>query len=116
MASIAGVFNCQMEFQKRSLDETGDGAGNFEGDFETVFTEWVRRTFLRGGETVMAARLSGRQPAILRVRATVETREITTDWRLVNSENEVEIWNVRSVEPSEDRAFIDLLCERGVAT
>jgi hypothetical protein len=110
----AGLLNERFRFEKRSAIPAGDGYGNFEGGWVAQFTVWCRRQMLRGGENVMAARLTGRQPAVLTVYSSVQSRTITTDWRAVDSRSGA-VWNIRSIERSEDRGCIDLLCEFGVA-
>jgi hypothetical protein len=75
---------------------------------------FARRQFVRGGEDVMAARLEGRQPVVLTVRKSTDTDDITTDWRATDARTGA-VYNIRTVQPSEDRAWIDLLCESGVA-
>lgn len=39
-------------------------------------------TWLRGGETVMAARMQSKNPAIITVRDFTESRAITSEWRV----------------------------------
>lgn len=82
---------------------------------------WVERLqayaairWLRGGETVIAARLAGRQPAVVTIPASTAARLITTEWRMrdVRSGDE---FNIRSMVVSDDRADIELTVERGVA-
>lgn len=109
----AGEIDCRFKYQKRT--QQADGYGNFQGGWQTQFTLWTQRSFLRGGETVMAARLQGRQPGILKIRSSPEANQITTDWRAVNVDDETEVWNIRSVQPSNRRDEIEFLAERGVA-
>jgi len=109
----AGLLNERFRFEKRS--SVVDGYGNFEGAWTSQFTVYGRRQDLRGGETVMAARLTGRAPAILTIYNSLQARTITTDWRAVDTRNG-DIWNIRSITRDEDRACLDLLCERGVAS
>lgn len=111
----AGGLNERFTFQKRA-GTAGDGYGNFQERWESQFTVWTKRLFLRGGETVVAERLQGRQPAVLTIRASSQTAQITTDWRAVNARDATEVYNIRSISFSEDRSFYDILCERGVAS
>lgn len=89
------------------------------GNTQTAFVEQFacRAGFihLRGGEDVLAARLAGTHLQVIRVRASSETRAVTTDWRAVDKRNG-DIFNVRDVTPSDDRQWLDLLCQKGVAT
>lgn len=111
----SGSLNDRFTFQKRTTT-TGDGYGNFQAGWETQFTVWTKRIFLRGGETVIAERLQGRAPSVLTIRASSQAAQITTDWRAVNANDATEIYNIRSISKSEDRSYLDILCERGVAS
>ncbi len=100
------------EFEKRS-DET-DGYGNREATFTKQFELDGSRIHLRGGETVQASRLEGRQPIVIRVHNCAAVRAVTTDWRIVDKRTG-ETYNVRSFTPMEDRIWYEFLCESGVA-
>jgi head-tail adaptor len=63
----------------------------------------------------MAARLEGNQPVVITVRASSDTRRITTDWRAVDARDASHVFNVRSTSPGERRDYIDILCQLGVA-
>lgn len=91
---------------------SADGYGGVVNGWTEEFTYWTRRQFLRGAEDVQAARLQGRQPVILTVRRDSDTETITTEWKAAIDGVE---YNIRTVEPHEDRRYIDLLCESGVA-
>lgn len=110
---LAGQLRERFSFQKR-VSLAGDGYGNFEGAWQAQFEVSGRRQMLRGGETVMQARLGGKQPSIISVRNSSQARTITTDWRAVDTRSG-DVWNIRSISPEEKRDGIDLLCERGVA-
>jgi len=109
----AGELRERFEFQERI--PASDGYGNEQGAWAARYECAARRQMLRGGENVMASRLEGRSPAILTIRANSQARRITSDWRARDIRTE-EIWNVRSISPSERRDFLDLLVEKGVAT
>ena len=70
--------------------------------------------FLRGGETVQAARLEGRQPVVITVRSSSETRQVRTEWRIRDTRTGTE-FNIRSIVPTEDRRFLEITAESGVA-
>lgn len=93
-----------------SADNYGGQVNSFQKQFE-AFAGYTR---MRGGETVIAARLTGRQPTVLRVRASEETRDVTPEWR-VRDARTGEAFNIRSVMETEDRQYIDMMCESGVA-
>lgn len=94
--------------------ETADGYGGTIVGWAEQFAVWASYTRLRGTETVMAARLEGRQPTVIRVRKSTETEQVTTDWRIRDARSG-EAFNIRSVIESEDRAYLDFMAESGVA-
>lgn len=94
--------------------EIDDGAGNTVGDFATQFTVRAAFTHLRGGEAVIASRLENKHPVVVTLRSSAQTRQINSDWRLVDARDGA-AWPVRDVTPETDRHWISLLCERGVA-
>lgn len=109
----AGELRERMSFQQRAVQS--DGYGNSQGDFETEFTVRAGVTPRFGGETVLAARLAGRAVATIKVRISPDTRQVTTDWRMLDALNG-DIWNIRSIVDSDERGYIEMLCEKGVAT
>lgn len=112
-------------FDKRV--DASDGHGNYQDGFVEQFSCRAGFTYLRGTESVIAARLEGRQPIVVRVRSSTSTRSIEADWRMRNMRNGSwdgdggeEYWTgpiyaVRSVIPTEDRQFIDVTVESGKA-
>ncbi|EAQ34478.1 hypothetical protein NB311A_12072 [Nitrobacter sp. Nb-311A] len=94
--------------------EQDDGYGNTVSDFATQFTVRAAFVHLRGGETVIASRLENKHPMIVTLRSSTQTRQINSDWRLVDARDGT-AWAVRDVTPETDRQWISLLCERGVA-
>lgn len=121
----AGHLYERVAFDKR--EQTSDGHGNYEDGFLEQFSCRAGFTFLRGGESVMAGRLQGRQPVVVRVRASSQTCQIEPDWRMRDLRKGKwqgpsgddywtgPIYAVRSVIPTEDRMFIDVTVESGVA-
>lgn len=117
-------------FERVAFDvrqKVSDGHGNHEGEFVEIFQCRAGFTYLRGTESVIAARLEGRQPIVVRVRSSTDARQIDHDWRMrdlrdgswAGSSGE-EYWDgpvfaVRSVIPTEDRRWLDITVERGVA-
>lgn len=96
-----------------SLGQTDDGYGGTVEDWTEQFSRRAAYTRLRGSEPVLAARLEGRQPTVIRVRADSSTRTITTDWRARDARSG-EVFNIRSVIRTEDRQWIDITAESGV--
>lgn len=76
---------------------------------------WAAVMYLRGGEVVQAARLAGRQPAVITIRQCQAVSGISPEWRLRDLRSGG-IWNIRAVVPTDDRAGYEMTCESGVAT
>ena len=107
-----GRFYHRVAWDRR--DVADDGYGNEVADWAEQFQTRAGFTFLRGSEAVIAARLEGRQPVIVRVRVSSQTRQITTDWRMRDARTG-EVYAVRSIIETDDRAYRDITVERGVA-
>lgn len=109
----AGRLKNRVAFDKRGTGS--DGAGGTT----TVFVEQFRRaagfTHLRGGETVLAARLAGQHTIVVRVRADSLTRTVTTGWQ-VRDLGSGTVYAVRDIEIEENRAFVSLTCQSGMAS
>ena len=105
-----------------------DGYGNEQEQFVEQFERRAGFTFLRGGEAVIASRLEGRQPIVVRVRRDSDTLKIQPDWRMRNARDgawqgtspdqywDGPIYAVHSIAPTEDRQFLDIMVESGVAS
>lgn len=94
--------------------EVSDGQGGTIQGWQTVLTVWAHYRYLRGGETVQAARLRGRQPVIITVRASSNSRQVQTEWRIRDTRTDT-LYNIRGITPTEDRKFLEILAESGVA-
>lgn len=113
----------RVAFDERAI--ASDGEGNVEGEFVQVFECRAGFTFLRGGETVIAGRLEGKQPVVVRVRRSSETLQIAADWQMRDLRNGEwlgdsgeEYWSgplyaVQSVIPTVDRQFVDVTVVSG---
>ncbi|SFQ52428.1 head-tail adaptor protein [Donghicola eburneus] len=99
-----------VSFQRRR--EVDDGHGNkVDGEFAEVFREWARVKPMKGGEGVVEARLSARQPAILTVRATTAAEAVNADWIAVTGGV---VWSIKEAPRlTDDRQFLEMLVERG---
>lgn len=100
-------------------DAISDEYGNVSTGWQDMFTVAANITPRLGGESVDAARLAGRQPVIIRVRQSDNTRQIRTDWKATNVRTGI-AYNIRTaVDPNQgDTAhgkWIDMLAEAGVA-
>ena len=96
--------------------------GNTVMDWVEQFTCRAAFIHLRGGEAVLASRLEGRHSQVIQVRASSETRAITTEWRARDVNNGEwagadwagPIYQVKDITPhEEDRAFLDVLVQTG---
>ena len=107
----AGSLQERVSLAKRG--EVDDGYGNTQSDWIDQFETAAAYVHLRGGETVIAARLENKHPVVVRIRTSASARQIRTDWKLVDRRTGVE-YAIHDVTPTIDRAWIDLLCQRGV--
>lgn len=108
-----GKFIHRLSFQKR-VETANDGLGNQLTEFQEQFQTRARKHYLRGSNAVLSAKLEGRQPVLVQVRKSCRTEEVTADWRAVDVRTK-EIFNIRSIEPEENRQEISFIVERGVA-
>ncbi len=92
-----------------------NGYGGQSTAFEAVFNTRGGYTRLRGSETVISARQAGKQPTIIRVHASSETRAATNAWRIIDR-GTGETFNIRSMTETRDMLWIDFFAESGVAT
>jgi len=93
---------------------------------EAEIQAWAHFRHLRGSETVIAARLAGRQPIVVTIRATVAARAIGADWRMRDLDAgdwaSGDVWtgpvyNLRQAPvPGQSRQWLELLVEGGVPT
>lgn len=98
-------------------EATSDWSGHpGDPDWQDQFTVWGNITFMRGGEAVIAARLTARQPAILTVRVSAQTNGILPTDR-VKSARTGELFNIRE-QPRvsrDNRGFLEVLVEAGAS-
>lgn len=125
MSGRAGALIERVAFDQRESQD--DGFGN---SVET----WAQRvicragfTALRGSESVISGRLEGRQPIVVRIRSSAASRLIGADWRMRDlragsweSDAGGSYWTgpvyaVRSIIPTTDRQWLDVMVESGVA-
>lgn len=106
----AGRLRERVSLAKRV--EQDDGAGNTVADWVEQFQCAAGFVHLKGGETVMAARLTNKHPMVARVRSSVASRAATADWRLTDVRTG-RVYAIRDVTVG--REWVDLLVEGGVA-
>lgn len=114
----AGDLRSRVKFSQP--DSVSDEYGNVTTGWVERFEVYANITPRLGGETVEGARLTGRQPVIIRVRNSQDTRQIRNDWKATDINSGFE-YNIRtSVDPlNGDVGFskwIDMLAETGIAT
>lgn len=109
----AGALNERVGFCEPG--EVEDGLGGTRSDFVEVFNCAAGYVHLRGGEAVLAARLGGQHTQVMRVRSYTMTRQVTTDWRVIDKRSG-DVFNIRDITPTLDRAYLDFLVQSGVAT
>lgn len=112
--SGAGRLYYRLAFDQREMVD--DGYGNVvAGDWTEQFQCRAEFIHLRGSETIMAARLESREPMIVRVRMSAQTRQIANEWQMRDL-RDGKPYNIRDITWDNNRAMIDLLVEGGVAT
>jgi head-tail adaptor len=112
----AGGLRHRVTFSER--DQVQDEFGNVSTGWLERFTCSANILPRLGGEAVEAARLAGRQPVVIRVRASPDTRNVTTDWKATDEKGRE--YNIRTaVDPlygdSGHGMYFDMLAETGVA-
>ena len=118
LAQISGAGDLRYRVTFAMRDSTQDEYGNVSTDWVDQFTVSANIAPRMGGETVMAARLGGTQPVVIRVRKSPDTSLITTDWKATDQTGKV--YNIRtSVDPllgdGQHGMYLDMLAETGVA-
>jgi len=85
------------------------------GEFATQFTISAAMRPRTGGEAVDAARLGGRQPYVVTVRNTSQTRKISTAWRLVDARDDSRVFAITSppADPDGKNAWLEFIAVEG---
>lgn len=109
-----GQLRERVAFEYRATVD--DGLGNEEaGDWTPGFTVAARIAPARGAESIQAARLAGKQPVLITVRSSTQTREVGLSWR-ARDVRKGTLYNIRSiVNPDEQNKYLDMECDAGVA-
>ena len=110
----AGRLRARVAFERR--EDIDDGAGNPQsGAFAEVYRCAAEIAPKLGGEEVQAARLAGRQPFLVTVRACRALEKLGADWRLRDVRNGM-LYNIRAIaNPDQRGVYLELLVESGVA-
>ncbi len=91
-----------------------DGLGGTTYGWREEFTYRAGYQRLRGSEAVQAARLEGRQPTVITVWSSNDSRRVGLDWSIVDTRTG-ETFNIRSREITPDRRYVQFLAESGAA-
>lgn len=110
--TASGLLYERIAFDQRI--EESDGMGNTVDTWLEEFQCRAQFMFLRGSETVMAARLESRQPIVVRIRASADAMRVSPEWRMRNVRSGEE-YNIRTITYDRSRGLLDLLVESGVA-
>lgn len=108
LKNSAGLLRDRVVFEQPIIVDDGHGGGMQQ--FEERFRRWANVTFLRGSEAVIAARLEGRQPIVVRVRALGDAMAVDHTWRI---RHRGQVYGVTSVALSDNREFIDFMAQSG---
>jgi len=118
----AGLLRGRVHFQQRQLEPDPWGGDPRPGPYSTVFTCAAEFMPLRGSEAVIASRLQGIQPYVVRVRQSDTTRQVQTDWRIVDARAPQppaagsRVFAIKAItDPDQKRQWLDLLVQEGVA-
>ncbi|ODT82451.1 MAG: hypothetical protein ABS76_07470 [Pelagibacterium sp. SCN 64-44] len=92
-----------------------------EGDFATVTTVAAEFIPLKGSEPVIASRLQGVQPYVVRVRSSAATRAVDETWRLVDArapqppDAGARVFAIKAppTDPDQKRQWVEWLVEIG---
>lgn len=103
--------------------DADDGAGGVVHGWVERQVLWAHVLWLRGGETVQAARLEGRQPAVVTLDRTSVSGAADTRWRLrlLNQKppggDDPEfpglVFAIRAIVPTDNRRHLEITCEAG---
>lgn len=113
----AGELSHRVAFDKREdvNPDAPDDLGNVQSVFVQQFVVAAKVQSKFGGETVTSARLAGQQPVTITVRQSSQTVQVTPDWRARDARSGTE-YAIRSVvDPDDGGAWLELLCQTGVA-
>ena len=103
-------FNEALTFY--SPTTSADGYGGTVDGWTEQFTARAAFRYLRGGETVQAARLAGTQPVVATVRASSDAASVGAGWKFQDRDGAD--YNIRSIIPTDDRLYYEITAERGV--
>lgn len=105
-----GELRNRVSLWGRSPDGTDGWGQPVPGEFEEQGKVWAKIHPLKGGETVMANRLTGIQPAIFTVRYSTLTARVDPSWQLKTDDETT--WDVKAVsDPDGRKKFLEILAQ-----
>jgi head-tail adaptor len=113
----AGDLKWRVRFDKQVAVEDPFG-GTANNQWQEQFSRAAAIIPMMGGEPVMAQRLTGTQPVLIKVRFDSLTRTIVTSWRAVEMLNGVPVryYGIKTAEDMErSREFITMMAIAGDA-
>lgn len=113
--TAAGDLRWRVRFDKQSTGE--DPYGGTVSGWEEQFSRSAEIIPMKGGEPVMAQRLTGTQPVLIKVRFDSMTRTIEPSWRAVEMLNGTPVRYYAIKSPPEDmereRQYITMVAVSG---
>lgn len=97
-----------------SPTSSSDDLGRQTQGWTEEFTTKADYRRLRGSESVVGARLEGRQPTIITIRESSTARSILSSWRAVDVRTG-EIFNIHVSIRSDNRQYREITAESGVS-
>ena len=96
-----------------SPTSTTDVYGGTEDGWQDEFIAWCSVRYLRGTETVMAARMDSKRPVLLTLRKSPDSEQVHSGWKAtINGD----AYNIREEpRPTDDRLYLEFIAEGGVA-
>jgi SPP1 family predicted phage head-tail adaptor len=111
--ATAGELSHRIAWDRRQ--DIDDGFGNTQADWVEQFITSAKVAPKLGGETVLAARLQSQNTVNITVRQSSKTIQIQPDWR-ARDVREGKEYAIRSIiDPDDGGAWLELLCQSGVA-
>ena len=111
----AGQLRESLRFEKR-MEVADDGYGNRGGVWVEQFRAKANVAPLKGGEHVIAARLTGVSPVMITTRYSQDAALIDPSWRAVDNRSGT-VYNIRDASNTDEkRRYIDMLAEQGTPT
>lgn len=106
--AVLGKMRAKVRFER--LQGGRDAAGAPIQTWVALTTVSARVRYMRGGESVIAQRITGIQPVVVTVRGSAATRQIKLEDRGLD-ERTGKVLHIESLAPDETGAFIEILCK-----